>query len=268
MGCNDWASGGDYGIIAACSQCDFQACDLCTKKGKGKGVLQCVHCGTQLCLHCELKCAVWGCDRCDRQVCDRCIFEGKDRILGCEHCDAVGLCQSCNDKGKGEGMLAIFSCSYCDRQVCNLCTKKVSQGGVWQCDHCDQQLCLRCLRIHKGGCHRCNRHVCERCNIQGKEKDSLCCSYCETELCPSCNDKGKSQGMRTILSCSRCDQQICDQCVGNARGTTEYRPIGIALRQSCKDWDFFAIRNQDLNSMPAKLKRAPFKGKSMKSGLN
>ena len=116
----------------------FRHATFVQRKGRAKGVLQCVHCGTQLCLHCELKCAVfWGCDRCDRQVCDRCIFEGKDQILGCEHCDAVGLCQSCNDKGKGEGMLAIFSCSYCDRQVCNLCTKKLSQGGVWQCDHCD-----------------------------------------------------------------------------------------------------------------------------------
>eukprot|EP00435_Cladocopium_sp_Y103_P045811 s253_g13.t1 len=123
-------------------------------------------------------------------------------------------CNGCSREAEDAGA---FVCDGCKGHWCDPCAQKLwGKGwGMLSCQLCNSELCVGCICA----CDRCEWKVCDRCIVQGSDKYSLFCDSCKTELCPSCNDKGKGQGMSTILSCNRCAWQMCDLCcMKNGKG--------------------------------------------------
>eukprot|EP00435_Cladocopium_sp_Y103_P058701 s678_g20.t1 len=196
--------------------------------GKGKGMLRCDYCKTDLCEVCndeDSEEEILTCSQCRSSLCALCSEKGMGKDTGtlcCDHCETV-LCMSCRQLGEGKGKGDTISvCGKCGDACCDLCLQKGKGKGIVRCGHCSKALCMSCNeKLEESGeeilaCRLCDWAVCDCCLKKGIGKGISRCDHCSAEICQSCNKECKGEG-NGILACSRCNRKSCELCLQNGK---------------------------------------------------
>ena len=132
---------------AACSDCGYPYCDLCTGS--------CERCSSRFCD----PCAVFSCDKCDqcnKLVCEAC----RDEVTVCASC-SLSLCRDC---GTLQPCINYPNGS-CENVYCDKCKGKglVACGGdsSWPSyAKCKNTCCKDCVESSEGLCDECGTFYC------------------------------------------------------------------------------------------------------------